>query len=171
MKVCEKDWFGADAPYKPQMSLTVGEEFLDFRFQVNKTPHFNSERKFGDFVPRLSDWDVAEFFLAGTGQDYQEVNVSPTGAWWSAYFEGYRVEPRELRYPSEIVVEKDDSSWSMSFRTELKHFIPWMNSPREDWRISVTSILYDPEPTFYCWNHFTGGEPDYHRVDIMRPVF
>lgn len=164
------DWYGNPSPWNPEMALAIEGERLSFHFRADKAPFY--DRSFGplDFVEGLWEQDVAEIFLAGPNGRYQEINLSPTGAWWSAVFSEYRVRESEVEFPVEIEAERREDRWEVQFSTALKNLEVWNAVPRSQYRASATAILYAPDPVFFAWNHNTGGEPDFHRADLFRPL-
>ena len=113
---------------------------------------------------------MAEFFVAnGLDNSYQEVNVSPTGAWWSALFSDYRKLERAVVFDPIIETSVSDSFWEVQFKTEIANLCPWQSGGQR--LFSAASILYDPEANYFCWNHQPGtDEPDFHRRDLFHPL-
>ena len=161
------DWFGKVSPFRPEMSLECSDTQLHFRFRVQKAPFCDQSLGLGDFVEGLWQKDVAELFLAGRGSHYQEINVSPTGAWWSASFSDYRVLQQEVRFQPRIEVKMEQTSWQVDFSAPLEGILPFRDLEPREFRFSPTAILYSPEPHYFAWNHKGGGEPDFHRADLL----
>lgn len=165
-----RDWFGDVSPYAPEAAITVEGEMLHFAFRCGKAPLCDERMAPGEFVEGLWEQDVAEFFVAGPGPGYQEINIAPTGAWWCCLFSGYRERQEVVVFTPEINTHRTANSWSVNFRVPLQHLRPWRGIKSEERLFSACSILHDPEPHYFAWNHETGGEPDFHRRDLFRPL-
>lgn len=163
----ERDWFGNPSLFEPAFSLQLKEQSLVFRFRALKARSCQDLEQ-GTFVEGLWQHDVAELFFQRSGEDsYRELNVSPTGAFWCAAFSSYRQLDQELRFdPLRIIVARDHTFWSTEFELPLD-VIP---GPPEEWRMTVTSILYDPEPHYFCYGYTGHDEPDFHRSQNFLPV-
>jgi hypothetical protein len=166
------DWFGAASPWKPEIWLQVEGDTLNYCFRAQKTPLCDEKMESGSFVEGLWEKDVAELFLSGPGESYQEINISPTGAWWSALFRGYRERSQTVEFPVEIEVERADNFWQVSFSTAVENLDAWSGLQRPEYRASPTAILHGPEPSFFAWNWNPNkdGEPDFHRKDLLKPL-
>jgi hypothetical protein len=148
----------------------VENGYLQFRYHVNKEPCCDFDLAAGTFRKGLWERDVAEFFVGAVGSPvYQEVNISPTGAWWSALFSEYRVLEREIKFKPLIETARKKGEWSLLFRAGVENFVPWQGTDETKRTVSATSILYHPEPNYFAWNHTLGGEPDFHRADLLKP--
>lgn len=164
-----KDWFGEISPYAPEMAVEIEGDVLHFAYRCRKAPNCDKNLVLGEFVEGLWERDVAEFFVAGRGTSYQEVNISPTGAWWSCLFSDYRERAEVVRFEPEIQVSGEANSWSVDFKVRLEDLRPWRGLKNTERLFSVCSILHDPEPRYFAWNHSGGGEPDFHRRDLLHP--
>ena len=102
---------------------------------------------------------------------YHEINLAPTGAWWSAVFSSYRARETPLR---PITVRTSALStgtlWSASLSIDLDD-LPTVGDRAglRAARLSVTAILSPREPEYLCHGHRSGGEPDYHRASGFLP--
>ena len=115
------------------------------------------------FVEGLWEQDVAEFFISDrrTGH-YQEFNLSPGGAWWSALF----VAPR---------VRKDPQPESQAFgvRTEIlwtaTEWVGRLSFPQPDLfhtAVNFTAITAGREGRrFYSLAALGSATPDFHRPE------
>lgn len=166
------DWFGVPSPWKPEIALRIEDERLHYSFRAEKTPVCDEGLELGRFVEGLWEKDVAELFLSGPGDAYQEINISPTGAWWSALFSGYRERSQTVEFPVEIEVERDDKLWQVSFSTAVENLNPWSGLEWSEYRASPAAILHGSEPSFFAWNWNPNkdGEPDFHRKDLLKPL-
>lgn len=164
------DWYGRPSVYQPQTAMNLTEDKLIFQFRCRKAPLYDENLKPGDFVEGLWEKDVAEFFVAGPGPGYQEINVSPGGSWWSCLFADYRERVQVVRFQPRIECCREENGWAVTFEAELNDLIPWRGLSAGERRISPTAILYDPEPHYFAWNHTGGGEPDFHLRHLLKPI-
>jgi hypothetical protein len=166
------DWFGQTSPWAPEMALELEDGRLRFQFRASKKANCNESLQRGEFVEGLWEQDVAELFLAGPGERYQEINVSPTGAWWCARFNGYRQRVETARFPVEIQVERNDTSWQVLFSARVADLDAWQGLEQSERRASPTAILHGPDPAYFAWNWnpTKSGDPDFHRKDLLKPL-
>ena len=164
------DWYGRPSPYRPRVEIRLGETDLVFAFAAEKAPHCDNSLAEGEFKEGLWEKDVAEFFVSADGRSYQEINISPTGAYWSALFSDYRVREKELHLNPTIEANIGPDSWSVVFKVECEKLVPWLDVPREKWRFTPTAILHDPHPAFFCWAEPQSMEPDFHAEHLRRPL-
>lgn len=150
MQRIEQDWFGARAGFAVDWSLQVVGERLEFAFECG-CPAACEEVT--GFVEGLWQRDVAEFFLVANNGSYQEFNLSPTGAWWSARFRSYRQQ--ECACPCSSVVTtaaRSRSGWKASLSVAVGEVVAWQ-------RFQVTAILGGR----YFSTGVCSGEPDFHK--------
>jgi len=148
----ERDWFGQPAGFAVEYSLAVVGERLEFNFSSALPP--DCEEKARGFVGGLWERDVGEFFLMAEDGSYQEFNLSPTGAWWSARFRGYRDFIREDQCPSMKTgaATTPEGGWKAWLTVELRDLIEWEKT-------NVCAILGG---RYFCTGRNNGGEPDFH---------
>ena len=164
------DWFGNPSKYQPKARVQLTQTHLVFAFSADKAPLCDRDLSLGEFKEGLWEKDVAEFFVSAGEKGYQEINIGPTGAYWSAHFSDYRVREREMKLSPTIEAELGPDSWSIVFKVELEKLVPWSHRPRESWRFTPTAILHDPEPSFFCWADPQTIEPDFHAAHLRRPL-
>lgn len=146
----ERDWYGERAGFPLEWSLAVVDERLEFAFECG-CPAACDE--VSGFVEGLWRRDVAEFFLIAADGTYQEFNLSPTGAWWSARFRGYRDQECECRCASvSTSAARSRSGWKATLSVGVVDVIAWE-------RFQVTAIL---EGRYFSTGECS-GEPDFHR--------
>ena len=162
------DWFGNSSPFGPRAEIRLTERCLVFAFSADKAPQCDRSLSLGEFKEGLWEQDVAEFFVSSGGKSYQEVNISPTGAYWSALFSDYRVREQEIELSPTIEAEVGPDSWSVVFKVEWEKLVPWRDEPRDKWRLTPTAILHNPEPAFFCWAEPQSSEPDFHAEHLRR---
>jgi len=144
-------------------------ELLLFAFRANKPPECQPFAR-GKFVEGLWTDDVAELFLAGPGNDYQEFNFSPTGAWWSACFSNYRQRDRLCPDPApQLECLSGPDFWEISCILTLSSLLPWQGCSIDQRRLHVASVLFPTDPEYLCSGHSSGGTPDFHLLSNFHP--
>jgi len=167
----EYDWYGQPPGCPLAFSLGLQGEELTFRFQAAKAPEADLSLACGTFLAGLWQQEVAEFFIRkGSGPAYQEFNLSPSGAWWSALFSGYREQVREVPCPTaKTRAHWSDRGWEAELSVSLQDLIvlegSWQNA-----RIKVTAILHTQNPRYFCYGYGCAGEPDFHLENPYHPL-
>jgi hypothetical protein len=144
------DWYGEKAGFPILWSLSRVGERLEFTFECGCPASCD---EVSGFVEGLWNRDVGEFFLIAADGRYQEFNLSPTGAWWSARFRGYR--DQECQLPDLSVTStgaRSRSGWKASLTVPVSEILEWE-------RYQVTAILGG---RFFSTGRCE-GEPDFHR--------
>jgi hypothetical protein len=166
----ERDWFGQPSRFPARFCFTLNKEVLTFWCQVDKPPEC-LDLACGTFQVGLWEQDVAEFFVMGPDGDYQEFNLSPRGAWWSASFGSYRQQQEERRCPSvRVRAECTPPGWTAQLSVAVADLQPLQGHSFSQARLNPTSILHSETPEYLCYGHEGGGPPDFHRASNFLPV-
>ena len=166
----ERDWFGRPVRHQAYFRFALHQDRLTFSFEANKEPECEDLPR-GTFRAGLWERDVAEFFLMGPGGDYQEFNLSPSGAWWSASFSSYRQQSEELPCPSaEVAAGCFAGRWTAQLSVALAEIKPLQGFSLSQCRLNPTAILAPGQPEYLCYGHCSGGQPDFHREDNFLPI-
>ncbi len=161
------DWHGKPLPTPLSWSVALDPEAL---WLVCSLPGGGrSSSTGGEFVEGLWEEDVAELFIKSPNGVYQELNLAPSGAWWSMTLDEYRVRrgtPRrpEVRFMSTSFA---DDSWSVIaafYRSSLEVAV----SPEA--LLHVSAMWYREEPWFLSSCPPAGIAPDYHHPGCFEPV-
>ena len=123
----------------------------------------------GEFIEGLWEDDVAELFIKSPSGVYQELNIAPSGAWWSMSLEEYRVRRAsplrpEVRYLSTSVTSGSWSVVAAFSRSSLE--IP----VTPDVLLHVSGMWYREQPCFLSSCPLQGVAPDYHHPGCFQPV-
>lgn len=165
------DWFGRPARYPAQARLRLDRSQLVYRFATTKPAQCDLTLAQGTFREGLWESDVAELFVMAPDGRYQEFNLSPTGAWWTATFHGYRqrgtVGPER---GATIEAQHGDAGWSVQLTLDLEALTIVSPSDLALARWSLTAILNPEEPEYLCLGHHTGGPPDFHQASTFLPL-
>jgi hypothetical protein len=145
----------------PQVRWWKDAGFLIWEMKMELPWAVRGEFESGGFVEGLWDRDVAEFFILDRGSGaYQEFNLGPGGAWWSAWF----VAPRVRAVPQldwtrlgvQTAVTWTPAHWTGQMRLRL----PDYGEPA----VNFCAIRRGPGGAAYYSLAGLGGEtPDFHR--------
>lgn len=135
------DWFGSPLEFKAEFCLATNSTHLLFLVSAENTPRFTNHSA-GKFVENLWEQDVGELFIKhGSESDYQEWNLSPSGAWWTQKFEGARAPDPQFAPDTTTLaqVEPCETGW-----------LSWMQIPYQEQvtpatAIDITMILTDAQ--------------------------
>lgn len=85
------DWYGARLPAHITVDIKIEEQKLLFAARFFGATDYDKTIPAGAFTTELWRRDTAEVFIACKNTDsYVELNLSPTGAFWSSRFTNYR---------------------------------------------------------------------------------
>jgi len=85
----DQDWEGAPAPKR--IAFLLGRTDKELLFGASFPAGLHGIGAPGQFREGLWHGNVFELFVHSAESDkYCELNLSPTGAWWSMFFDGYR---------------------------------------------------------------------------------
>lgn len=165
------DWFGKPARQRAGFRLWLDDDVLGFRFVAEKTAQCDTALRLGDFVEGLWEQDVAELFLMGPDGRYQELNLSPCGAWWCALFSDYRQRENAFQAPSvRTRAGSETGRWWAELCLNVRDIPVLGEGGWQTTRLHIASILSPDDPEYLCSGHHTGGEPDFHRADNFQAV-
>lgn len=141
--------------------LAKNKEYIFFGLETKTKPNYNSELLQGEFVEGLWKQDVAELFLFSEKGDYQEFNLSPSAAWWSAYFSEYRKELEDtFNIPENIetVAKIENNFWQAAIKIPLSQI-----NIKDIQIVNATAIIYQEEVHYYSYHSLNSEKPDFHR--------
>jgi hypothetical protein len=166
------DWFGRPTRHEASFRLSLQAGTLLYEFWANKAPQADLSHRPGDFVEGLWEHDVAELFIMAPEGRYQELNLSPCGAWWSATFDEYRKRSAAWRCPSVSTdAGWDDRSWWAKLAINLEDLVVLEGRGLEEAWLNVAAILDPESPEYLCLGAGAqAGEPDFHRNVNFLPV-
>jgi hypothetical protein len=145
---------GADAL---MIAWSLEAELARLRIPVPRPPRM---------APRLWEHTCLEAFVAGAGQAYRELNVSPAREWAIHAFERYRVGG-QLDDPAlapAIAVRR------LAGRLEVEAVLPLARlapgDPRSALRVGLAAVLEDSDGRLSYWAlRHPAGRPDFHHAD------
>ena len=106
-------------------------------------------------------------FTNSGSPEYQEFNLSPSGAWWSCFFAKHRKrEPSKFKMPTnvETYCEVANSSWKVAMSIPISE-LSLPISLEDSTRINVTFALGKTKRQYLTWANIDSPEPDFHRAD------
>jgi hypothetical protein len=113
------DWSGKTLPEKVCAAIALTSSEIIYRCHVPCLPQRPVGGRVNQFIDQLWEGDVAELFIRDESGGYQEFNISPCGAWWSARFKSYRQRDDSFAIQRDGVAVKaaaEDRGWSVIFR-------------------------------------------------------
>lgn len=164
-----KDWREAPLARPVRAFLARTPERLFFGCTIDVLPVYDASIAQGEFRAELWKQDVVELFLGSAeGGEYQELNLSPSGAWWTAVFTGYRVPLQSTIVPAGVktfaTVDKD--GWSAALSIPLAS----LQFPLTDKTTANICGISWEKKEFWSAGEATEGEPDFHRKELRRPL-
>ncbi len=162
-------WKGDVLPSSFAWSIAIDPELLWFVCSLPGGRACGSDQEHGAFIEGLWNGDVAELFIKGKDGRYQELNLSPSGAWWSMTLSEYRKRESSPRRPHlvHLLSTVGESCWEVVAAFQRRSLDVDLSA---SCRVHVTGMWYHPEPTFLSSRPPHGVEPDYHHAQCFEPV-
>ena len=154
-------WSEAVSPGVPRVRWWIGKNRLHWEMDTARLLADRTSFPAAGFVEGLWEQDVAEFFLLDRRRgSYQEFNLSPGGAWWSAVFSAPRA--RTVPQPDwTTFAVQTDVNWT------AQHWTGRLSLPLPDLAdvaVNFTAITAGPERRrFFSLASLGGTTPDFHR--------
>jgi hypothetical protein len=165
------DWYAVRLVPTVEFCLAVDPTQLYFVAQVSTLPYYDISHGLGSFVEGLWEYDVVELFLKDDhGGAYQEFNLSPAGAWWSARFSGYRKrapEAVDMRAP-EVISRITETGWLAGMAVQRNDLLVDISFSSKS-KAAVCAIL-GREERQYCALSPGQGIPDFHCLEQFSNV-
>ena len=158
------DWFEQPAAAAPAFLLAVSPSRLLFAARVAQPANCDM-RNPGDYIEGLWKKDAAELFFCEDGAAaYQEINLSPAGAWWTCAFTGVRQRDPAFKKPAGVEVKSSltPESWQAACAIPLAA-LNIKASWTEATRANVCFVLGAQTQHYYSWAKLLSAEPDFHR--------
>jgi hypothetical protein len=161
------DWSGNPLPLPIGWCLALDPDTVWFLCSLPGGGRSSSSS--GEFVEGLWEEDVAELFIKSPDGVYQELNIAPSGAWWSMTLDAYRIRrpsPRrpEVRYTSVSVLP---GAWDVVVgfaRTTME--VPVTS----DSLLHVSGMWYREQPIYLSSSAPHELAPDYHHPGCFEAV-
>ena len=162
-----KLWAETAGESPPQVRWGKQAGFLIWEMKMELPSEGRSEFESGGFVEGLWERDVAEFFILDRHSgEYQEFNLGPGGAWWSASFVAPRVravpQPDWTRLGVQTKVTWTPTHWT-------GQMCLWLPDYREP-AVNFCAIRRGPGGAkYYSLAGLAGETPDFHRPQEWIP--
>ena len=165
----DRGWGGEPLGTPFSWCFALEPQRLWFLCEVAGGARYSPERAAGEFVEGLWEEDVGEFFVRDPSGRYQEFNLAPSGAWWSAVFDSYRC--RAEVSPRPTVVEVHTQVSSGSWRGLLGIARESMTiQVTEGSSLHVSGITYASMCCYLSSYPDRSVDPDFHRSECFQGV-
>ncbi len=155
-------------PQSPRFFIAIDDDHLQFTARFSVQAVFDSSVAVGSFFEGLWNQDVIELFLIDDGgKAYQEINLSPSGAWWTARFSSYRQRSSPLPPPSAMINRCVTPShlW-VSLRLRRSDLFVQIDFTEAS-RANVSAMHHG---TALSWATISSAQPDFHRTDEFEQL-
>jgi hypothetical protein len=127
----------------------------------------------GRFISGLWEHDVAELFIMDRdGIAYQEINLSPTGAWWTMKFSSERkADLSNFNMPRRVETFSrcGNSSWCSAIAIHLSE-LSISFDPGIATRANVAAIIGKSPRHYFSWCLFESEAPEFHATRDFEGV-
>ena len=146
------------------MDCVLDPDALHFGASVTASSDYDADCGQGEFVEGLWERDVAELFIA-EHEMYQEFNLSPNGAWWSAVFNAPRNRcAKRFSMPQDLKIfcETETDSWRVALSIPRNQFSLDLSFTSHT-RLNCNVITGNPVRQYLSWCRLPGAEADFHQ--------
>lgn len=180
-----RNWNGSEAQSELLYCIIVDPHSLHFIVKGRGSTFEFPDSKAGQYRDGLWERDAAELFLvSSTSDSYQEINLSPSGAWWSNRFN----TPRQRSFSSE-----QDQIQKLKLSVKVRAFSGTLtngsSSNALEWStmlsMPLADLLVDWQPSYRtnvsaCFGQDTGSrrflsstalpgpKPDFHQPKLFK---
>lgn len=104
-----------------------------------------------------------EIFVAGTGGEYSEYNLAPSGAWAAYGFHSYRQGMRNLEATVDINTSHNNKTLELTAKIASEFPLPS--------HVGLTAVIEEADGMIRYWSTgFAPGKPDFH-AEAVRNLF
>lgn len=171
-KLLSRDWYNNTIATPIEYWLGRNSRALLFAARYHGNSELFSGLQANQFYEGLWERDVFEVFLRDpvTGA-YQEWNLSPQGAWWSAAFSNYR--SRDVNYKPDLsrveaFGDVTANGWTAALIFPLENLYPGLQA--ELLEISVCGILGSSPRHYLCLKSDPNSQPDFHHANGFQAL-
>jgi hypothetical protein len=163
---------GAKSPISLEYTFAI--DLRNIYLGVFNANQFQNVQKYPkeSFVEGLWEQDVIELFLRDdTTENYQELQLSPSGAWWTSAFSAPRVK-----------MEYDFTGTKAKVTSGVDHQDEWvvLTLSRDTLKINcsfsndsycnICACIGDKERHYLSATSFPGAEPNFHQPAFFSPM-
>lgn len=146
-----------------EFNLGCTPRYLILTGVFHGTAQFDQSLPRGSFHAGLWEHDVLELFIRDAhSKAYQEFNLSPSGAWWSALFSEYRMVSADPFIKPVVSIDAHNSSegWKVGIKIERSSLMVDPSST-----INVCAISgHGQERRYYSALPVVTDNPDFHAI-------
>lgn len=168
----DHDWFGKELSPAIRYILTVDPTYLFFAASIPYAPGYSNSTA-AMFTEELWKHDVAECFIKDDeGPGYQEFNIAPNGAWWTAHFNSYRKSNHSYTFNTDlvrVVSAAESSRWLAAIqfpRTQLGVKTEFGTRSKA----AVSAIIGHDPRLFLTAATPSSKQPDFHALDHFLQI-
>lgn len=167
------EWHGSPVSPPLLFSLGLDSEALWFTASRAAAPLCDLSLSCGSFVEGLWEKELAEVFLCSAeGTRYLEINLSPTGAWWSCSFHSYRARDSSAALEGVTAwaetVTVQAKSWEATLRIPTASIASAVTfTPKSaEVRANVSGVMImGASPLYLSYSNLEATQPDFHLTD------
>lgn len=163
-----RGWHGEPLPCFLEFLVALSPDALLFGGGAGEAPRCDRSLSAGQFLENLWEQDLLELFIGDPGSDrYFEINLAPTGAWWSCLFDRYRERSAPPLAPpagASACSLISAGSWKAALSLPLASLPPWVSAGLQG-HGNVCGIRGAPRQ-FATFAPPQAASPDFH--DAMR---
>jgi hypothetical protein len=167
------EWHGSLVSPPLLFSLGLDPEALWFTASRAAAPQCNLSLTCGSFVEGLWEKELAEVFICSAGGTrYLEINLSPTGAWWSCSFHSYRARDSSAALGGVTALAETLTAQAKGWEATLRIPTPSIASavpftPKgAEVRANVSGVvLTETSPLYLSYSNLEATQPDFHLTD------
>ena len=165
----DRCWEGAPLGTAFSWCFALDPRCFWFLCEVEGGTSYSSNRVAGEFVEGLWEEDVGEFFVRDPSGRYQEFNLAPSGAWWSALFDSYRCRAEASPRPNvlEVYTELSSGAWLGVLGIARESMAIQV---RDGSSFHVSGIRHAPRCSYLSSCPDRSVEPDFHRSECFQGV-
>ncbi len=115
----------------------------------------------GSYFDGLWNYDVIEFFFAGTEINYLEFHIAPEGRWWCHRFHGPLIRDPKYSAPKVISHTLSGSGWKTALEVPLEHVKSiLLGNPT---LANVTAKFNSQNQQYGSFERLPGEKPNFHQ--------
>lgn len=153
----------------PRFRLSTNSQYILIECLFSKRAQFDATLKPGIFHEGLWQLDVLELFLVDQGGiGYQEINLSPAGAWWSCKFSSYRKRAQPAQKAPSAQVSRELRSGDILVALKLKRSELLVQCNFERQAYANVSAMHHGQA--FSWAAIPSEKPDFHLVQHFERV-
>ena len=167
------DWDGKQVSTPLSLIIAISPSHIYFGATRNASATILHDASLGAFVEGLWNADVAELFIKDDETDaYQEFNLAPNGAWWSARFGSYRMQDKSAKINQSAVqtyqhIEK--TMWRAAIKIPRDSLVVQCVF-NEKSRANVCGIFGATTRSYLSFAKANSPSPDFHLPELFTKI-